>query len=130
MKRIIFRVDSSLEIGIGHLNRCLNLAEYLRKKNYEVIFICRKLEGNSNYLVKKKFKTIEIKNNNNKKIKKWLVVDDKTEISDLKKILSKYRNSIFFIDHYGIDHVVQINIKHLVNKIVTVSDLPDKKTCS
>jgi len=127
MKRIIFRVDSSYEIGLGHLNRCLNFAEYLKKKNYEIIFLCRKLEGNSNYLVRKKFKIIEIENKTVRYKKKWLHVDYDTEISDLRKVLAKFSKSILFIDHYGIDHIVEINVKHLVKKIVTISDVPGRK---
>lgn len=44
--KIFFRVDSSLMIGTGHVMRCLTLADQLRKKNFQIEFICRNLEGN------------------------------------------------------------------------------------
>ena len=28
--RVVFRVDASVEVGFGHLSRCINLAEVLR----------------------------------------------------------------------------------------------------
>ena len=42
---VIFRVDASEQIGSGHFIRCLNLAERLRKDDYEVAFICMNLPG-------------------------------------------------------------------------------------
>ena len=53
--RIIFRVDSSNKIGAGHINRCIYLAKELRTvKKAKIIFFCKKLKGNFNYLIKKK----------------------------------------------------------------------------
>jgi UDP-2,4-diacetamido-2,4,6-trideoxy-beta-L-altropyranose hydrolase len=44
--RVVFRTDSSAVIGSGHVMRCLTLAHYLRKRQYDVVFICRDLAGN------------------------------------------------------------------------------------
>lgn len=43
--RFAFRVDSSARIGTGHLVRCLTLAETLRSRGAEAIFLCRQLDG-------------------------------------------------------------------------------------
>ena len=43
---IAFRVDSSSKTGVGHLMRCLTLADELKSKNYQITFICRDLKGN------------------------------------------------------------------------------------
>lgn len=43
---VVFRVDSSLQIGSGHLMRCLTLAEALRERGAAARFICRDLPGN------------------------------------------------------------------------------------
>ena len=40
--KVIFRVDSSLKIGTGHVMRCLALAEVLKENDVNVEFICRK----------------------------------------------------------------------------------------
>jgi spore coat polysaccharide biosynthesis predicted glycosyltransferase SpsG len=44
--RIIFRVDASLQMGTGHVMRCLTLAEILKENGANVEFICRKHKGN------------------------------------------------------------------------------------
>jgi len=44
--KVIFRVDSSLEMGTGHVMRCLALAQSLKENGNDVEFICRKHCGN------------------------------------------------------------------------------------
>ena len=51
---VAFRVDSSNTIGAGHITRCLRLAEELKYKSNNIIFISKNIEGNFNKLVKKK----------------------------------------------------------------------------
>ena len=43
--KVIFRVDSSLKMGTGHVMRCLTLAQALKENGVNVEFICRKHEG-------------------------------------------------------------------------------------
>ncbi|MDI7863632.1 UDP-2,4-diacetamido-2,4,6-trideoxy-beta-L-altropyranose hydrolase [Rhizobiaceae bacterium n13] len=43
--RVVFRVDASLDIGTGHVIRCLTLADRLRGQGAEVGFVCREFEG-------------------------------------------------------------------------------------
>lgn len=43
--RILFRTDASLEIGTGHVMRCLTLADALRQRGAEAVFICRPHRG-------------------------------------------------------------------------------------
>ena len=52
---IFFRTDSSLSIGTGHLSRCINLADELKKMNNNIFFISRNLPGNSNFIIKKEY---------------------------------------------------------------------------
>ena len=44
--RAVFRVDASLQIGTGHVMRCLVLADALNDNGINVEFICRNHEGN------------------------------------------------------------------------------------
>ena len=49
---IVFRVDSSTEIGSGHVMRCLTLADKLKESGKPSLFISADLEGNLGALVK------------------------------------------------------------------------------
>lgn len=44
--RVIFRADASLDIGTGHVMRCLTLADALRAQGGQCGFVCRAHSGN------------------------------------------------------------------------------------
>ena len=50
--KVVFRVDASLQMGTGHVMRCLTLANELKQQNHEIVFICRELTGNLILLIK------------------------------------------------------------------------------
>ena len=52
--RFVFRADSSLQIGTGHVMRCLTLADELVGRGHETLFVCRDLAGNINALVRER----------------------------------------------------------------------------
>ena len=55
--KIFIRADSSVDMGIGHMMRCLSLAEILVKTDFEVIFISNKLNAKIyNLIIKKRCK--------------------------------------------------------------------------
>lgn len=44
--KVVFRTDASIQIGTGHVMRCMTLAKALSEKGAEVQFICRNHVGN------------------------------------------------------------------------------------
>ena len=52
--KIVFRADASSIIGSGHIIRCLNLAEELKKNGADITFISRAHKGNLNELISQK----------------------------------------------------------------------------
>ena len=60
MTTIVFRVDSSEDIGSGHLIRCRNLARSLQARGAYIIFICRPFSGNLIHLLDKEFSVLKL----------------------------------------------------------------------
>jgi len=59
--KILFLVDGSLKIGMGHIYRSLNLANEIKEKN-EIVFITREKLSFKNF--KKYYKTFFVEKNN------------------------------------------------------------------
>lgn len=49
--KAVFRVDASIEIGAGHVMRCLTLAEALREARVEVAFLSKEVPGHALELI-------------------------------------------------------------------------------
>ncbi len=114
MKTIIFRTDSSYELGSGHLIRCRTLARALKKRGAKVIFISKKIKGNLIKTIEKEFKTYTIEPNSEFKLdskeknfySKTLCSNQFEDFSKTLEIINiKLRTNIdwIIIDHYAID---------------------------
>lgn len=131
MGRIVFRVDSSLQIGSGHLMRCLTLAEQLKEKA-EVIFISRDLEGNINHLIVEKGYAIFILPKNLlehglRGYEKWLTVKVDVDAKQTKEILQTMDVEFVIIDHYAIDETWEKIVRPYTRKIMVIDDLANRK---
>ena len=119
--RIAFRVDSSKLIGAGHIKRCLKLAEELKFKCEKIIFITKNLNGNFNYLIKKKkFKFVSIKRNEFKnKLNK--------DLDATKSICKRFKINTLIIDHYYLGLSWEKKIRKHIKKLVVIDDFSKRK---
>lgn len=127
---IIFRVDSSNKIGIGHLMRCLTLADALREKNYKITFICRDLIGNLIDLIRRKgYKVIvllfDVEFKSNSLYLDWLGA---TQGQDAQQTIQSLSDSVdlLVVDSYALDKKWHVKLKAHVVKILVIDDLADR----
>jgi len=132
--RVVFRVDSSLEIGTGHVMRCLTLGEYLRNNGVDVSFICRKHSGNLiSKVISKGFHIFELElldspiNDHTLFHSHWLGVTQQQDAEQSKDILKKLKPDWLVVDHYALDHEWESELKNLSNKLMVIDDLADRK---
>jgi len=133
-KNLFVRVDAGIEIGDGHFLRCLTLANSLKKKFDQIIFISNQLPKHFIEKIKRSnFKIYKINGYTQiqekklgEKIKEHLINNDLVET---KKIIEKYKNSTnwLIIDHYGIDYVWEKNVRTNIEKIIVIDDLANRK---
>ena len=120
--KIAIRVDSSYVIGTGHFIRCYNLALELKKKGAKVFFISQSDDGNINYIVKKKFKLLEIK----KKFSK----DKITQTFDAYNTIDKIKClnvDLLIVDNYKIDILWEKRLAKFCKKLFVIDDLANRK---
>lgn len=132
---IVFRVDSTKEIGSGHLYRCLILANSLTESGFNCIFIINKRNDKISELIKfnrhqLKYLSIKDKLPISEKInshKQWLKHSWKEDAEATINILEKNFVSLVVVDHYSLDYRWERKIKKHTRKIMVIDDLDNRK---
>ncbi len=132
--KVIFRVDASLQMGTGHVMRCLTLAEVLKENGANVGFICRKHEGNLIDKIRLNgFNVIELEllagNRIDNKLShsNWLGTTQQQDAEDCISVLQTTKIDWLIVDHYGIDEDWQQDLKDYYDKLMVIDDLADRK---
>jgi len=131
---ILFRVDSSTKIGIGHVMRCLTLAQVLKDSGSSIEFVCRKLEGNliekirsSGFFVYELEVFEGVKVDSKLKHSHWLGVTQQQDADDCIDILKAKKIDWLIIDHYALDEEWQKKLKYYCESLMVIDDLADRK---
>ena len=117
---ILIRVDSSIDIGSGHLMRCLSLAKKLKDNNHIVTFVCKKLPGSMVSYIDSLgyvFKEIECPHTNQ--------IEDANKTIDKIKELSGVLDWVI-VDNYSLDSTWQGLLSDYSKKIMVIDDLADR----
>jgi UDP-2,4-diacetamido-2,4,6-trideoxy-beta-L-altropyranose hydrolase len=110
-KNILFRADSSSQIGLGHIMRDIVLAKQFKDAN--ITFACQNLKGN--IIDKIPYKTIILKSD---------------DIDELIKLIKEKDIELLVIDHYGINHEDEKRIKKESDvTILSFDDSYEKHYC-
>jgi len=131
--KAIFRVDSSLKMGTGHVMRCLTLAQVLKENGANVEFICRKHEGSligkirSSGFVVHELKVFEETEVGTKLAHShWLGATQQQDASDCIEILKAEKSDWLIVDHYALDEQWQNRLKPYYEKLMVIDDLADR----
>ncbi len=131
---IVFRVDASLQIGTGHVMRCLTLAESLKENGADVEFICRKNKGdlidkirNSGFNVLELEAISKIECDNKLFHSHWLGTTQQQDAIDCISVLKLVKADWLIVDHYGIDEDWQRDLQMYYDKLMVIDDLADRK---
>ena len=141
--KVVIRADASLQIGTGHVMRCLTLAEALKEKSTQVEFICREHESNLiDFIQDKGFKAhaLSMIENDSEVLKTadrtsenilnhahWLGATQQQDAYECKAILKKISPDWLIVDHYAIDEMWQIELQGTYKKLMVIDDLGDRR---
>jgi len=131
--KVVFRVDASLEIGTGHVMRCLTLAHMLKKNGANVEFICRQHNGNlidkiysNGFIVHELCISKESEIDARLTYAPWLGVTQQTDADDCIDRI-KTRIDWLIVDHYSLDYQWQKRMRPCCKKLMVIDDLADRK---
>lgn len=142
--KIVFRADASLQIGTGHVMRCLTLADALAARGADCLFICREHPGNLIEFIRSKGYDVHALPST-VQLAEW--VDHKTGSSSDKPelahghwlgatqaqdaqacalILSELHPDWLIVDHYALDARWELALKPYYRKLMVIDDLADR----
>lgn len=136
---IAFRVDSSSQIGSGHLVRCLALADRLRERGDSCEFICRAHRGHRIDLIRARGFPVdvlppiveesfpELSSDSVVVYKSWLGTSRRQDAAETIHALGRTRPDWLIVDHYAIDATWENILRERVDHILVIDDLADRK---
>ncbi len=138
--RVIFRTDSSAQIGTGHVMRCLTLAEALRNNGAKCEFICRTHLGNLIDQIRQRgYEVISLSMDPDKlpdnfaadevgaNYDSWLGTDWATDAYQTKFVITNMEVDWLIVDHYSIDVRWEKELRSSCRKLMVIDDLVNRK---
>lgn len=135
--KVVFRADSSIQIGTGHVMRCLTLANELKRQGHECWFVSREHPGNLNDFISSQghglltlFSPVVEWNRaaeaQSDDYTLWLGVPWQDDARETKDSISSLKPDYLVVDHYALDARWERVLDDFVDKIVVIDDLADR----
>jgi len=134
--KVVFRVDASLQMGTGHVMRCLTLAQALKYNEANIEFICRKHEGNLidkirlngfNVHELEVLEKVDDKLAHSHSHSHWLGATQQQDAGACINIFKVKKTDWLIVDHYALDEQWQKRLKPYYEKLMVIDDLADRK---
>ncbi len=131
--KVAIRADASVQMGSGHVMRCLTLADALRERGAEVAFISREHPGNLFSLIEASghllLRLPEPTSAPNTRLAHaaWLGTTQTEDAQQTAAALRQFGDPDWLIvDHYAIDAEWETMLRPLVGRIMVIDDLADR----
>jgi UDP-2,4-diacetamido-2,4,6-trideoxy-beta-L-altropyranose hydrolase len=131
---VVFRVDASQRIGVGHLMRCLTLAEALRVRGVRSRFVCRQLpETIADLIVSKRHELIRMQCPADAVVaaaelphSAWLGLPQEEDARQVVTALGGHACDWLVVDHYALDARWEQQLRVSASRIFVIDDLADR----
>lgn len=137
--RIIFRVDASIEMGTGHVMRCLTLADALKEQGAECHFICREHLGHLNALITERGHTVyslpyseQFEQREHSIAEElahasWLGATQEEDAALCAAIVQSLQPDWIIVDHYALDEQWEKALRPYCKQLMVIDDLVDRQ---
>ncbi|MFV0437381.1 MAG: UDP-2,4-diacetamido-2,4,6-trideoxy-beta-L-altropyranose hydrolase [Desulfopila sp.] len=137
--KIVFRTDASLQIGSGHVMRCLTLADVMRQSGAASFFICREHPGHLIELIRERGYRVEVlpldlerqgmEGKPELDHAPWLGTTQEEDAKRCRNILQEKGPDWLIVDHYGLDFRWEESLKPFCRRLMAIDDLADRTHC-
>lgn len=115
---------------MGHISRCLSLADELCNRGVDCEFVCRELPGNSIEFLKSKGYKVSVMpwNEYEKKgdlVNEWLNISWQQDFFETQSIIKNKNPDWIIVDHYGIDAKWEMEFQKDY-KLLIIDDTPNR----
>lgn len=134
---VVFRTDASVQIGTGHVMRCLTLADALRDAGSSCTFVCRAHTGNFIHQIRQRgYPVLELAATNSKTgtntpdsliHAQWLGSDWVTDVKQTQQTMGPQVFDWLVVDHYALDHQWEKALRHHCKHVMAIDDLADRQ---
>ena len=130
---IAFRADASTQIGVGHVMRCLTLANALQKRDVQTIFICRHLpQYLESILTSSGHQVLRLNRAANgdplddlpQSI--LLGVSQHQDAAETIAAIANTKLDWIVVDHYGINALWETALRAQASRIMVIDDTADR----
>lgn len=134
---VAFRADASIQMGTGHIMRCLTLAEALRDQGHQCQFICRDHEGHLGELIRRKGFALHLlpraepaelgdETEYGLAHAQWLGSTWQIDAEQTLHVISGCDPDWMVVDHYALDVRWERKVACAVGHVMVLDDLADR----
>ena len=134
---VVFRADASIQIGTGHVMRCLTLADQLTRQGHDCWFICREHPGHLGDVIISKGYSLSLlpaqtatspqqKTSASDDYARWLGVPWQEDARQTLDAISTQHPDWLVVDHYALDAQWERTLSSAVGKIMVIDDLANR----
>lgn len=130
--KIAFRVDASIDIGSGHVMRCLTLANMLKLAGGECHFLCRDHEGNLSQRLRSMGHSVKVLENFSRTDfdlphSRWLGATQERDALQCSEFLAAIKPTWLIVDHYALDSRWESVVRAQAKKMFVIDDLANRR---
>ena len=136
--RIVFRVDASVQIGTGHVFRCLTIANELSRQGHECLFVCRQHQGHLGDLIVNQGHGLTLlpfslnhasqyKNTRSFQRLLWLGASWAEDARQTLDAIASTKTDWLIVDHYALDANWERLVSHATCRIMVIDDLANRQ---
>lgn len=134
--RVAFRVDASIQIGTGHVMRCLTLADTLHESGVECVFVSRAHTGHLHEMIIARGHKLaalpapviaaSATPGESPAHAHWLGTDWAADVEETKEALDGETADWLVVDHYALDVRWERALRPCCKRLMVIDDLADR----